>query len=136
MLTMNAPLWVVAAALIDAEGRVLVQQRPEGKSLAGLWEFPGGKLEAGETPPAALARELIEELGVEVSEAAFTPLTFASEDLGDRHLVLLLYIAREWVGEPEAHHASALQWVSPAALRKLPMPPADLPFISFLEALA
>lgn len=125
-------LLVVAAAMID-DGCVLVQQRPEGTSLAGLWEFPGGKIEPGENPEAALARELAEELGVTVDPAALVPLTFASEPLPDRHLVLLLYRLDRWEGVPEPHHASALAWADMAMLRALPMPPADLPFLAVLE---
>jgi 8-oxo-dGTP diphosphatase len=128
-------LFVVAVALIDAEDRVLVQQRPPGKPMAGLWEFPGGKVEPGEAPQAALVRELAEELGIDVASEALTPATFASEPLGERHLVLLLFVARAWSGEPVAHHASALRWVTPADLRDLPMPPADLPMIDVLEAM-
>lgn len=125
---------VVAAALVDTFGRVLVQQRPPGKALAGLWEFPGGKIESGETPEAALVRELEEELGLAVSPAALTPVTFASEALAGRHLLLLLYLCRSWQGTPQALDASALAWHAPAALRALEMPPADLPFIAALEA--
>ncbi|RYD97881.1 MAG: (deoxy)nucleoside triphosphate pyrophosphohydrolase [Sphingomonadales bacterium] len=127
---------VVAAALIDQEGRVLVQQRPPGKPMAGLWEFPGGKVEPGELPEAALVRELEEELGIVFDGVALTPLTFASESLGERHLMLLLYTLRTWEGVPEARHAIALRWAKPAELRTLAMPPADLPFIAVLEALA
>jgi 8-oxo-dGTP diphosphatase len=131
----STALFVVAAALIDGEGRVLVQQRAAGKSLAGLWEFPGGKVEAGEAPEQALVRELAEELDIEVAPEALIPLTFASEPLGDRYLLLLLYVARTWSGTPRALDAAALQWCAPAALRDLAMPPADLPFIPALEAL-
>jgi 8-oxo-dGTP diphosphatase len=132
----NSPLLlVVAVALIDGEGRVLVQQRPQGKPMAGLWEFPGGKVEPGELPEAALIREIHEELGVELARDALTPAIFASEGLGARHLLLLLYLAREWQGEPEARHASALQWLRPGALRGLAMPPADEPLIGLLERL-
>ncbi|RYY25279.1 MAG: (deoxy)nucleoside triphosphate pyrophosphohydrolase [Sphingomonadales bacterium] len=127
---------VVAAALVDRDGRVLVQQRPPGKPMAGLWEFPGGKIEPGEVPEAALVRELAEELGIAFDASALTPLTFASEPLGERQLILLLYVLREWEGVPEAHHATALRWVMPAELRGLEMPPADLPFIAVLEALS
>ena len=131
----SALLLVVAAALVDGEGRVLVQQRPPGKPMAGLWEFPGGKVEAGELPEAALARELSEELGIGLEVSGLVPLTFASEPLGERHLMLLLYALREWAGDPEPRHATALRWVKPAELRGLKMPPADLPFIPILEAL-
>ncbi|MGY4396191.1 8-oxo-dGTP diphosphatase [Sphingomonas sp. UYAg733] len=126
---------VVAAALIDPAGRVLVQQRPPGKMMAGLWEFPGGKLEPGETPEAALIRELEEELGIIVSAAALSPAAFASEPLGGRHLLLLLYICRDWAGEAQALDAVALDWVDIAGLRALAMPPADRPLIDLLEAL-
>jgi 8-oxo-dGTP diphosphatase len=126
---------VVAAALIDGDGRVLVQQRPPGKMMAGLWEFPGGKLEPGESPEAALVRELDEELGITVAQNAPVPLTFASVPLGERHLLLLLYLCREWQGTPRALDAVALQWVRPADMRALAMPPADQPFIAMLEAL-
>ncbi|WP_404333541.1 (deoxy)nucleoside triphosphate pyrophosphohydrolase [Sphingomonas sp. MMS12-HWE2-04] len=128
-------LLVVAAALIDPEGRVLVQKRPEGKPMPGLWEFPGGKIEAGESPEAALARELREELGITLDADALTPAAFASEALGERHLVLLLYVLRDWDGVPEAHHASALDWVRPGDMRALAMPPADVPLVDALERL-
>lgn len=128
-------LLVVAAAMVDAEGRVLVQQRPPGKPMAGLWEFPGGKVDPGELPEAALARELHEELAIDVRVPALVPATFASEALGERHLLLLLYLLRDWSGEPEARHASALRWVRIGELRDLPMPPADLPLIGLLEKL-
>lgn len=127
-------LLVVAAALTDAEGRVLVQQRPAGAAMAGLWEFPGGKIEPGETPEAALVRELDEELGIAVDPGTLAPLTFASAALGGRHLLLLLYLCRTWQGEPRALEAAALRWCVPSALRDLAMPPADLPFIAVLEA--
>lgn len=129
-------LLVVAAALVDSQGRVLVQQRPPGRPMAGLWEFPGGKVEPGELPEAALVRELAEELGIAFDASALVPLTFASEPLGERRLLLLLYTLRAWDGVPEPHHATALRWVMPAELRALEMPPADLPFIAVLEALA
>lgn len=128
-------LLVVAAALIDGAGRVLVQQRPPGKPMAGLWEFPGGKIESGEAPESALVRELAEELGVEVAPAALSPLAFASEGLGARHLVLLLYAARDWAGVPEARHATEVRWVTAAQLRALAMPPADVPLVAVLEQL-
>jgi 8-oxo-dGTP diphosphatase len=126
---------VVAAALVGADGRVLLQQRPEGKAMAGLWEFPGGKVEEGERPEAALARELREELGIEVDAAQIAPACFASAPLGERHLVLLLYICRQWAGEPRALHATALKWALPHEMCGLPMPPADEPLIDLLEVL-
>lgn len=131
----NDLLLVVAAALIDADGRVLVQQRPPGKPMAGLWEFPGGKVDAGETPEAALRRELAEELGIAIDESCLAPAVFASEAMADRHLLLLLYVLRKWPGSPEARHASALKWVRPVELHRLDMPPADRPLIGLLEAL-
>ncbi|MBU0824837.1 MAG: (deoxy)nucleoside triphosphate pyrophosphohydrolase [Alphaproteobacteria bacterium] len=128
-------LVVVAAALVDRDGRLLVQQRPEGLSMAGLWEFPGGKVEPGETPEQALIRELAEELGIDVEQACLAPACFASDMLGDRHLLLLLYVCRKWRGTAIAHHASALRWVRPVELHGLAMPPADKPLIGLLEAL-
>lgn len=128
-------LHVTAAVLIDDDGRVLVQQRPAGKPMAGLWEFPGGKIEPGETPEAALIRELDEELGIAVDQARLVPAVFASEPLGDRHLLLLVYLCRQWSGTPVAHHAAALRWLRPAELHALDMPPADKPLIALLEAL-
>jgi len=125
-------LLVVAAALIDGEGRVLLQQRPPGKPMAGLWEFPGGKIEPGESPESALARELHEELGITLSGEDLRPITFASEPLAGRHLLLLLYTLRAWQGEPQAHHATELRWITPAAMRDLPMPPADVPLVEAL----
>jgi len=126
---------VVAVALIDREGRVLVQRRPAGKMLAGLWEFPGGKIEPGETPEAALVRELAEELGIVVDPAHLAPAAFASAPLAGRHLVLLLYICRAWTGTPRPLDAEELLWCRPAELHGLAMPPADLPLIAPLEAL-
>ncbi|MFW2829731.1 (deoxy)nucleoside triphosphate pyrophosphohydrolase [Sphingomonas sp. ID0503] len=126
---------VSAVAIVDADGRVLVQRRPEGKPMAGLWEFPGGKVEGGETPEAALIRELREELAIEVDPACLAPATFASEALGERHLLLLLYVCRKWRGTPQPLAASALDWVRPVALHALDMPPADKPLIGLLEAL-
>ena len=126
---------VVAAAMVDRDGRVLVQQRPEGTAMAGLWEFPGGKVEPGETPEAALIRELDEELGIDVDHACLAPACFASEPLGDRHLLLLVYALRKWKGVPTAQHATQLRWVRPVELYGLDMPPADKPLIGLLEAL-
>ncbi len=128
-------LLVVAAALVDRDGRLLVQQRPEGLSMAGLWEFPGGKVEPGETPEQALIRELAEELAIDVEQACLAPACFASDMLGERHLLLLLYVCRKWRGTPVAQHASALRWVRPVELHGLAMPPADKPLIGLLEAL-
>jgi len=128
-------LLVVAAALIDADGRVLVQQRSAHRSMAGLWEFPGGKVEPGETPEAALVRELREELGIDTESACLAPAGFASEALGSRHLLLLLYVCRKWRGVPAALDAQGLKWVCPRELHGLAMPPADTPLIGLLEAL-
>lgn len=128
-------LIVVAAALIDGEGRTLVQQRPAGKAMAGLWEFPGGKVEPGESPEAALIRELEEELGLSVEPQDISPAGFASEPLGDRHLLLMLYECRRWEGAPVALEASGLKWASVSELRGLPMPPADAPLVDQLERL-
>jgi 8-oxo-dGTP diphosphatase len=125
-------LLVVACALIDADNRVLVTQRPEGKALAGLWEFPGGKLEAGERPEAALIRELQEELGVTTKEACLAPLTFASHAYEEFHLMMPLYVCRRWEGQPMAREGQGLKWVRPGKLRALAMPPADEPLISHL----
>lgn len=127
-------LLVSAAALVDADGRVLVQQRASGP-LAGLWEFPGGKIEAGETPAAALIRELREELDIDVEAACLAPAAFASEPLGDRHLLLLLHVCRKWRGIPRAVEATALRWLRPVELFALPMPAPDRPLIALLEAL-
>jgi 8-oxo-dGTP diphosphatase len=123
---------VVACALIDADGRVLVTQRPEGKQLAGLWEFPGGKLEPGERPEAALIRELAEELGIAVEEPCLAPLTFASYGYEGFHLLMPLYICRRWDGTPRSVEGQAMKWVRPARLRDLAMPPADEPLIPAL----
>ena len=131
----KSSLIVVAAALVDRDGRLLVQQRPEGLSMAGLWEFPGGKLEPGETPEQALIRELGEELAIDVDHACLAPACFASDMLGNRHLLLLLFVCRKWRGTPVAQHASALRWVRPVELHGLDMPPADKPLIGLLEAL-
>lgn len=131
----NPTLVVVAAALADANGRVLLQQRAEGRQMAGLWEFPGGKVEAGERLEAALVRELAEELAIAVEEAALEPAAFASAALGDRPLLLLLYLCRAWSGEPQALDAAALRWVAPREMHLLPMPPADVPLVAALERL-
>jgi 8-oxo-dGTP diphosphatase len=125
-------LLVVAVALIDADNRVLIAQRPEGKQLAGLWEFPGGKLDPGERPEAALIRELHEELGIEVKEACLAPLTFASHAYEDFHLLMPLYVCRRWEGQVVAREGQQLAWVRANKLRDYPMPPADGPLIPHL----
>ncbi|MFO1075229.1 MAG: (deoxy)nucleoside triphosphate pyrophosphohydrolase [Geminicoccaceae bacterium] len=130
------PLLLVAAcALVDADGRVLVAQRPPGRALAGLWEFPGGKLLPGETPERCLIRELKEELGVDTATSCLAPLTFASHAYERFHLLMPLYVCRVWRGEPAGLEGQALRWLRPQALRELPMPPADLPLIPVLEEL-
>ena len=128
-------LLVVACALIDADNRVLVAQRPPGKAMAGLWEFPGGKLVPGETPEQCLIRELREELAIDTEAACLAPLTFASHAYERFHLLMPLYVCRRWRGEPEPREGQALRWVRPRALRELAMPAADLPLIPFLEEL-
>lgn len=128
---MNLTL-VVACALIDTDNRVLIAQRPEGKTLAGLWEFPGGKLEPGERPEPALIRELAEELGITVQEACLAPLTFASYAYEDFHLLMPLYICRRWEGSVAPREGQTLAWVRANKLRDYPMPPADVPLIPHL----
>lgn len=123
---------MVAAALIDLEGRVLLAQRPEGKSLAGLWEFPGGKVDQGETPELALIRELREELGIEVKQACLAPFVFASHTYDDFHLLMPLYLIRRWGGDITAHEHKALKWVRPQDMGQYPMPPADAPLVAWL----
>lgn len=125
-------LLVVAVALVDVDGRVLVSERPVGKQLAGLWEFPGGKVEPGERPEQTLIRELAEELGIRVEEPCLAPLTFASHAYPDFHLLMPLYVCRRWTGTPRPMEGQALRWVRPKALRDLAMPPADAPLIPFL----
>jgi 8-oxo-dGTP diphosphatase len=125
-------LLVVAAALVDPDGRVLIAQRPEGKQLAGLWEFPGGKVETGERPEETLIRELSEELRITVKEPCLAPLTFASHRYEDFHLLMPLYICRRWEGTPVAVEHTAIRWVKPVRLRDFPMPPADEPLIPAL----
>jgi len=128
-------LLVAAAALVDSDGRVLICQRPPGKSLAGLWEFPGGKVEAGETPEACLIRELNEELGITVNNACLAPFVFASHGFDSFHLLMPLYLVRRWDGVVEAKEHSALAWVKPAKLGDYPMPPADAPLVAWLRDL-
>ena len=125
-------LLVAAAALVDLDGRVLICQRPEGKPLAGLWEFPGGKVEAGETPEACLIRELEEELGIRVSHACLAPFVFASHEYETFHLLMPLYLVRRWEGRVENRHHAALAWVKPVKLGDYPMPPADGPLVAWL----
>jgi 8-oxo-dGTP diphosphatase len=125
-------LLVVAVALIDADDRILVAQRPPGKQLAGLWEFPGGKVDANERPEAALIRELREELGIEVKEACLAPLTFASHAYEDFHLLMPLYVCRRWQGLAAPREGQALKWLRARQLRDVPMPPADEPLIPAL----
>lgn len=124
---------VAACALVDGDGRVLIAQRPEGKALAGLWEFPCGKVERGETPEAALIRELREELGIAVKADCLAPFVFASHGYESFHLLMPLYLCRRWDGFARAHHHSALKWVRPAELDRWPMPPADAPLIAYLR---
>lgn len=125
-------LLVVALALVDADGRVLIQQRPEGKDLAGLWEFPGGKVEAGERPEETLIREVGEELGITVREPCLAPLAFASHAYDAFHLLMPLWVCRRWEGRARAREGQALKWVRPRDLRAYPMPPADAPLIPAL----
>jgi 8-oxo-dGTP diphosphatase len=126
---------VAACALVDADGRVLIAERPAGKSMAGLWEFPGGKVETGERPEETLIRELGEELGIAVKEACLAPLTFASHAYPDFHLLMPLYVCRRWEGTVTALEGQKLAWVRPNRLKDYPMPPADVPLISHLTTL-
>jgi 8-oxo-dGTP diphosphatase len=129
-------LIVVACALLDADGRVLITKRPDGKTMAGLWEFPGGKIEPGERPEEALIRELKEELGIDVREECLAPLTFASHAYAEFALLMPLFVCRRWAGEPEGREGQVLKWVRPARLRDYPMPPADAPLVPALIDLA
>ena len=124
---------VAACALVDPDGRVLLAQRPEGKAMAGLWEFPGGKVEPGETPEACLIRELAEELGVDTWRSCLAPLSFASHAYPDFHLLMPLFVCRKWAGVPSGREGQALRWVRARDLRDWPMPPADLPLIAVLQ---
>jgi 8-oxo-dGTP diphosphatase len=126
---------VVACALIDVDGRVLIAQRPPGKPMAGLWEFPGGKVERGERPEQTLIRELEEELGIVVEEPCLAPLTFASHAYPEFHLLMPLYVCRRWQGSVAAREHARIAWVRPNRLREYPMPPADEPLISHLTTL-
>ncbi|MES2985413.1 MAG: (deoxy)nucleoside triphosphate pyrophosphohydrolase [Pseudomonadota bacterium] len=123
---------VSAVALVDADGRVLLTQRPAGKSFAGMWEFPGGKIEPGELPEAALRREMQEELGVDICERCAAPLTFVSHSYDDFHLLMLLYVCRKWEGIPQPLEGQQLAWKYPHEMPALPMPPADLPLVAAL----
>ena len=125
-------LLVVACALVDADHRVMIAQRSESRSMGGLWEFPGGKIEPGETPEAALIRELSEELGIVTETACLAPLTFASHNYENFHLLMPLYVCRKWQGHPKALEHQQLKWVRPQALRDYPMPAADIPLIAHL----
>lgn len=124
---------VAAVALIDPDGRVLMAQRPEGKSMAGLWEFPGGKIEPGETPEVALIRELQEELGIDTWASCLAPLTFASHSYDTFHLLMPLFACRKWKGIPQGREGQALKWVRADALMNLPMPAADVPLVAHLR---
>ena len=126
---------VSAVVLVDADGRVLLAQRPEGKSMAGLWEFPGGKVEAGETPEAALIRELSEELAIDTAESCLAPLSFVSHAYDDFHLLMLVYVCRKWKGMPQPMEGGKLTWARAARLRDYDMPPADLPLIAVIQDL-
>ena len=128
-------LLVAACALLDTDNRVLLARRPEGKSMAGLWEFPGGKIETGETPEQTLVRELHEELGIETEEPCLAPLTFASHAYDDFHLLMPLYVCRKYQGIPVSREGQQLKWVRAAALRDYPMPPADIPLIPVIQDL-
>jgi 8-oxo-dGTP diphosphatase len=124
---------VAAVALVDPDGRVLLAQRPEGKSMAGLWEFPGGKVAAGETPESCVVRELAEELGLDIAESCLAPLAFASHAYADFHLLMPLYVCRVWKGRATPLEGQALKWVRPADMRDYPMPPADRPLVAMLR---
>jgi 8-oxo-dGTP diphosphatase len=126
-------LLVAAVALVDPDGRVLLAQRPPGKRMAGLWEFPGGKVEPDETPEAALVRELREELAVDITESCLAPFTFASHAYDDFHLLMPLYLCRVWKGTPTAAEGQTLRWVRPLAMASLPMPPADVPLVAMIR---
>ena len=126
---------VIACALVDPDGRVLMAQRPAGKNLAGLWEFPGGKMEAGERPEDTLIRELREELGIEVKEPCLAPFSFASHSYADFHLLMPLYICRRWEGMPQALEHQAIKWLMPKDMAQLPLTPADIPLVPMLRDL-
>jgi len=130
------PLVLVAAvALVDPDGRVLIAQRPEGKSMAGLWEFPGGKVDAGESPEEALVRELKEELGIETAASCLAPIALASHGYEKFHLLMPVFACRKWAGTPHGHEGQMLKWVMPMDLARYPMPPADVPLVGLLRDL-
>ncbi|WP_456095276.1 (deoxy)nucleoside triphosphate pyrophosphohydrolase [Paramagnetospirillum magnetotacticum] len=131
--SLRPTLLVVAAALVDGDGRVLMASRPTGKSMEGLWEFPGGKIGEGETPESALVRELEEELGIDVRESCLAPVAFASHDYDTFHLLMPLYVVRVWKGNPSAREGQELRWVRAQRLGDLPMPPADIPLVAILR---
>jgi len=132
----DRPLVLVAAvALVDPDGRVLIAQRPEGKSMAGLWEFPGGKVDAGETPEQALVRELHEELGIETATSCLAPIAFASHGYEKFHLLMPVFACRKWAGTPQPREGQMLKWVMPADFARYPMPPADVPLVALLRDL-
>lgn len=126
-------VFVAAIALVDIDNRVLIAQRPAGKDMAGLWEFPGGKVEPGETPEAALIREVREELGIDTSASCLAPFSFASHAYADFHLLMPLYVCRKWLGEPAPREHRAIKWVRPMRLGDYPMPPADAPLVAMLR---
>lgn len=128
-------LLVVAVALIDADGRILLTQRPEGKGMSGLWEFPGGKVEKGETPETALIREIKEEIDVDISHSCLAPITFASHSYQEFHLLMPLYVCRVWEGTPVPKESQSLKWVRLENINDYPMPPADIPLIALLKEL-
>ena len=128
-------LLVAAAALVDIDGRVLIAERPQGRSMAGLWEFPGGKVAAGETPEAALIRELHEELGIDTRQSCLAPIAFASHGYEEFHLLMPLFACRTWQGQPQGREGQRIAWVKPARLADYPMPPADVPLVALLRDL-
>ena len=130
---MTKVVLVSAVALVDPDGRVLLAQRPEGKSMAGLWEFPGGKVEEGETPEAALIRELKEELGIDTWQSCLAPLTFASHAYDSFHLLMPVFVCRKWQGTPQPKEGQTLKWVRVADMRDYPMPPADIPLVAMMR---